>query len=315
MDPTGDDGLTEGERAEVDADTAAAAAKEAGAAGDDGKDEVAAGEAGAADGAAAADADAEEKVETKVDPGIAALAAVADKLSKVGDQLAEAAKPKAVVEEVKTRDFDAEKRDLKALLEKGEIDEDAYEERREKILEEAADARAERRINERLEADAKQRAEQSWENDVKRFAKDPDSAKLYDDEVRNAAFNRLVHIVARENPHGTNEQWLTEARKRTYDTFGIGKAAAPLDAAAKKKLEEEQRKRDAAAGKKPNPSIADAPAAGGDAGSDIPDAHARLDKLPVSDLEDLLARMPEDKVNDYLSQAPGGLKDNPKAVH
>jgi len=312
MDPTdqtGDDGLTEGERAEAAADAAGTATGTAADPAADAAAETAAATAAAektaADAAAAAAAE-----EPKPDKGAAALEAAAAALTRVADTVAAQNAPKPEAPTEKPRDFAAEKVALKEQLDKGEIDEDAYDAKREKILEDAADFRADQRIATRMQQQREADVQANWETTVDSFSKDPTNAKLYDSPVRNAAFNAMVHIVAKELPRGSHTQWLTEARDRVLKEFGFNTTAADpaATAAALKKAQDE---RDAAAGKKPPVSIAQAPAAGA---GDMPSGHQQLDSLPISDLEDAMARLPADKLEEYLAAAPGGLKDNPKAV-
>ena len=303
-DQTGDDGLTPGERAEAAAEAAGTKP---------GADVIA--DAAAATAAAAAEADAKAalaKEEPKVDPTVAALTAAADKIGAGVEKLVAAAQPKAApVEEVKQRDFDKERADLKAALEKGEIDDDEYETKREQILEDKAEFKADQKLNARLETQTKAQLDDAWNRDRDRFRNEPANAKLYESKARLAVFNQMVQDVAVENPHGTNDQWLTEARNRTFKEFGLPVDGADPKAAADA-IAKAERERAAKAGERPNPSIANVPAAGAtDAAT--PDWMARLDAMPISDQEDALAHLKPEQLEQYLSTARGGLSDNPRA--
>ena len=89
--------------------------------------------------------------------------------------------------------------------------------------------------------------------------------------------------------------------KDKVKTYAEAKKAAAIEA--------ERKKRDAASGKPPT-TLDRAPQAGTATPSGV---DAQLDNLPISDLEDTLARMPADKLDQYLASAPGGLRDNPRA--
>lgn len=306
MDPTGDDGLTEGERAEI----AAADAEKTDKSDVQTKDD----KGSQQEETVAADAPEEKNdASAKVDPAVAALTAVGERITQGLDALTQAQRKEETKEEAKPRDFDAEKRSLREQLDKGEIDGDEYDLRREKILEDQADFRAEQKINARLAAEREANSQANWERDVKRFRNDPSNSKLYDSPIRNAAFNAAVHSVAKEMPQGSNNEWLREARNRVYADYGFPiEGAAEAAKKEKTEIQKDQQARDKKAGDRPNPSVTDVPAAGVDVPNDTPDWMRNLDNMDISDQEDALARLPADKVAAYLEQAPGGLKDNPR---
>lgn len=296
----GDDGLTDGERAEVNADAAGTTAATEAA-------------------PATPESDAEPEPATPETPdaalvGAKALTDAAGAVSKAAEALAAASTTRApettAAQPAAERDFDAERKALKAQYDKGEIDEDRYESERERLLEERADARAAKTINDRLAAARQEQQQEDWSRTVNAFRRDPGNAKLYDDPVRQSTFTAQVHVVAAENPTGTYTEWLAGARDRTLAAFGLLNATDP-DAEAKKAaaIEAERKKRDAASGKPPT-TLDRAPQAGTATPSGV---DAQLDNLPISDLEDTLARMPADKLEQYLATAPGGLRDNPRA--
>lgn len=308
-DPTGDDGLTDGERAELDAEKAGKAP---------GADDAAAAAAAAKtdDGAAAAAVVEEPAPVVKDDPAAAsakAMAEAAGAITKAAEAMAAAnTRQPEKVEQAPARDFDAERVALKVQFDKGEIDEDEYENRRERLLEEKADFKAAERFN-AMSAERDQAAAQAeWTRTVRAFQSDPANAKLFDDTTRNGSFNALVHAVAAENPNGSYLDWLNTARERTLSAFGIVTKAPSADEAAKQAeaIKKAEAERAAAAGKA-TPTLDTAPAAGAQIATG---PEAQLDALPISDLEDALARMPADKAEQYLASAPGGLRDNPRAA-
>ena len=210
------------------------------------------------------------------------------------------------------RDWDAERAALKAKFDAGELDEDAYDAARERLLEDRADARIDEQVNARLAQAEKAASQASWDRTVSAFRADPQNGKVFEDAARQNTFAALVQVAASENPTGSYVDWLNAARDRTLAAFNIVSAEAPIadpTKAAAEIAKATQQRSDAAG--KPSRTVDAAPAAGA-AVQTGPDAS--LDALGISDLEDALARLPADKVDQYLAGAPGGLRDNPRAA-
>lgn len=302
-DPTNDHGLTAAEQHEVDeaakppvvVDTAAADAEAAAAkAAKDAEDE------------AASRAAAEAKPDAA-----AALAAAAEKLGTVAEKLAERAAPAPVQEQVTPpRDFDAEKNALRERREKGEIDEAEYEKLNEDLTEAKLEAKFTRRLEETSRAQLEQRAQENWERDVRDFGAKAENRSLFENPAQRLVFDAMLKEAGKAltGADATHQKWLEYAKEKTFEAFNIKPSGTDPKAA----IAAAQAARDKKAGDRPGQTLDNAPSAGAEVDTDTPDWMRALDALPISDHEDAMARLPPDKLAQYLESAPGGLKDHPR---
>lgn len=318
-----DDGLTDAERAELDADTASNGAPTG---------------AAATPALAATPEPVEAKPEptpepeAKVDPTTQVLAQLVEQQSATAaalDAVAKAVAPKSepAVDPTPAApaepDWEGEKKALRAKYEANELDDDAYEQAREALLERKTEHRAQqlasKAVEERFakdqadrEAQAKKDADARWDSAVGTWMQDAGNAALFGDQAKATTFNALLAAVAKEKPNLAYADLLNETRDRTLRAFGQTVAAPAADAAAKAAVEKALK--DRATGTPPPPvDMSRAPVAGdGGNGDERTNKYAELDNLDVDDLENRLAHMPEDQIDDYLASAPGGLLDNPR---
>ncbi len=314
-------GLTEAEQREVDLDAADTNKDGKGTdkVDDKSKDDATGKDTDDAKGATGADDAGDEGADDKGGKGddrvASAVTKAAEALDRAADRLSKAdareeKKPDVVVD--KEPDWDAEKKALKEKYDKNELDDDAYEEQREALLERKTEWKAERRatklVDERV---AKQRDadnDREWGRSLQKFNGDPDNAKLLEDPTRLATFGTVLQVVAKENPNGSYEDWLATAKERLIKAFGLS-PNKETDAERTARIKKETAERDAKAGKKPK-DINKAPAA--ENVRDGENKFADLDAMDISDLENTLARMKPDALDEYLTTAPGGLRDNPR---
>lgn len=307
-DPSEVNDLTAGEREELEAEQAG---KAPGATDDSGDVAGAADDAGAANAGDPLPAAVAEEQPAPVNESARALADAATQLAEAAKAMRPAEQAPATQAAAAPRDWDGERAALKAKFDAGELDEDAYDAARERLLEDRADARIDEQVHARLAQAEKAASQASWDRTVSAFRADPQNAKVFEDAARQNTFAALVQVAASENPTGSYADWLNAARDRTLAAFNIAAATAVADPAkAAAEIAKSAQQRADAAGK-PSRTVDAAPAAGA-AVQTGPDAS--LDALGISDLEDALARLPADKVEQYLAGAPGGLRDNPRAA-
>jgi hypothetical protein len=323
------DGLTDAERAELAADTASGGAPTQAQAADA---QAAAAAEAAKPTEEQADAAAAAAKETKPDPTAAALSALAESQERTAAVLADVAKavakdppPAAAAAAPTEPDWDAQRRALKEKFDKGELDDSAYETEREKLIEQKAEWRAEQKASATVQAALKQqdelRARQQqeeldaqWNRSLREFMAVETNAAFLSDNTRTAAFNAVLTAVAGEMPGANYAQMLNEALLRTQKAFGVSPppaAAAAVKAADDRAaIEKAVAARAAQAGNVP-PDLSRAPQAGADDGRG--NKFQDLDVLGVNDLENRLARMTPDQIEEFLESAPGGLRDNPRS--
>lgn len=280
--------------------------------------------AAAADGKATGDAPVdtpagkeEPATPSPADSAADKLAAAADRMSQAADAMAarsaQPTEPAAPAEEAPApRDFDAELKALKQKYEDGDIeDQEEYEAQRDAIRDERTAARVLADVQKQQEAAAAQAAKEAadaadaaWAEDTKAFFADPGNAALIDDEVKQAAFNAAVAVEYR-NAKGQidNQTLLAKARERITGVAPTAQENA--DKIRKETFEREKNAREA-----PATTLRDAPAAGGEGEQ----AGTALDNLPTSELEDALMGMTPEARDRFLENAPGGLRDNPRAT-
>lgn len=298
---TVDDNMTDAERAAyadaADAGAAAAAAEPAAP-------------AAPAEPAAAAEP-AAPAAEAQPDP-TAALAAAADKLGAAAEAIAaravEPAAPAApAAAETPPRDFDTELTAIDTAYDEGEIDLREYNRKRDEIRDAQADLRLEQRLaaerTERETRDAKARedaATAGWEGAKTAFFADAGNAALVDNPIKAAAFQAAIHEAGKEVTGGDWTALLAKARELVG-----GAPPAAADQQVRQAVNQRQQQEPT-----PAQTLRDVPNSGGT--GEAPGA--ALDGLPISELEDVVARMGPDKLEQWLSSAPGGLADHPRAV-
>lgn len=309
-----DDGLTEAERAELEADAASGGAPT-------GEQPAPGPAADQPPAAPAAAADEPDRGAPEPDPRDATLAALAQTQAQTVQTLAAVAerlgggqeqpRPPAGEEPPQPTepDWEAQKAELRQRLDDGDLDDDQYELERERLLEKRAEWIAEQRaaklIEERLERQQKEALDRQWDEAVRAFNAVEANAKFLQDPVRLAAFNAVLGSIAQERPDVGYSDMLTMARDRTMQAFNM---TPPDTVDPKRAVAEAIAKRQPA---QVPPDLSRAPAAGFDneRGTNEFDA---LDDMNIDQLENELARKPEDWVERFLESAPGGLLDNPR---
>lgn len=241
------------------------------------------------------------------DPVLVALAEQAAATRALAEQVAAQRQPEpAPVQEV-VRDFAAEKAALRAAFDDtdSEMTSGEYEAQREAIDAEQRRIETAKAVADALAAEAAARTRQSeelaeaqWQAAFARFSADPGNAALLADPVRRAGFEAALGIEYQATPGLGWDDMLVAARTRLT---GVAPAVADT------KLRDAEFARQTAT-PDPAPTLRDIPSAGQQDGS----AGAALDGLPISDLEDAIARMSPSEVERYLAEAPGGLRENPR---
>lgn len=301
-------GLTEVEQAEVDAD----------AAGDKGKD--AATDKGADDKAddKAVEKDDDADAVAAKDESATALATAASAIARAADAMTAATTRKEEVAKAdppKEPDWAAEKAKLKADYDANKLDDDQYDNAREALLERKSEWRTDARVEARLaEREVKQREDaaaldnQTWDAASKAFSQDAANADIIKDPAKTGALNGLLKAVAAEGKGLNYAQMFAEAKSRLLIAFGGSAGESDKDKAAR--IAKETKAREKAAGTKPK-DLEAAPRAG-DAVDRGASEFSELDDLDIDDLENTLAKMKPEKIAQFLEDAPGGTKDNPR---
>jgi hypothetical protein len=278
------------------------------------------------DGAAAAAAAAATDKPAEVVEDAATLAARAqieatNALNKTVATLADALKPArddVATTVVAEPDFDKEKSDLtakwreiKAQHSRGEIDDDEleraeenFENGREAILERKTAHLVNKEVNTRVQERAVAAADTQWNRDWSVFMANETNAAFIGDHIRKAAYHVTLNDVAAKNPNMPFPDMMKTAMDQTKAAFGIQPDGATA-AQERDKIAAAEAERQRKAGKAPT-NVAVAPSAGVARDNS---AEAALDALPISDLEDTLARMTEAQREAYLRSAPGGSAD------
>jgi hypothetical protein len=236
-------------------------------------------------------------------------AAAAEEL-RAAERAREEAQRRAAEEAAnKEPDWQQQLSQLKQRLEAGDIEDDQYEAERERIYEAKTDWRsaqaARRATEEALAQRAQADQEQAWQDATNAFQAKAENAALLADPIRLAAFNQAVSLEAQKGFSNYTEL-LDRARATVVKTFG-GQIEVPADPAAA--IAAAKAERAAQAGGEV-PHLHRAPTAG--AAGDRDNKFAHLDDLGIDDLENAVARMDPDTLNEYLATAPGGLRDNPR---
>lgn len=276
----------------------------------------------AADTAAAASAEPEAPAAEQPDPNselraeAAAARAAAERAAAAAEELRAAERAREDAQRLaeqeaanKEPDWGQQMADLKAKLDAGDLDDDQYEAERERIYEAKTDWRAAKAARDATEEALSQRAQadqdKAWSDATAAFQAKPENAALLANPIQLAAFNQAVSLEAQKG-YTSFTELLDRARTTVVTAFG-GKIDVPADPA--KAIEAAKAARDAKAGGEA-PHLHRAPNAG--AATDRDNKYEHLDSLSIDDLENAVARMDPDALNDYLASAPGGLKDNPR---
>ena len=290
------DGLTAAERAEVDAEAEQAAASKQ----PEPEPEPAKGP---------------EPEPAKPDATAEALQSLAQQQARTADVLAAVAS-KVLPEQKETPaaapqepDWASQRAALKTKHEAGEITDDEYEDAREALLEQKAEWKAEQRVEARFQQQHQADQAASWDRSLNTFLARPANEKFLADPAHTAVFNMHLSAIWKESPGASYDGMLAEALKRTQTKFGVSQNMAQDPKVAIDKAVNERR---AAAHNAP-PDLSRAPQAGS-ASMDRGDKFKSLDDLDIDSLEDRIARMPESELDEYLADAPGGLRDNPRAA-
>lgn len=231
------------------------------------------------------------------------LAAVASKV--LPEQQQGAPKP----EPAKEPDWDALRAELRAKHSDGEMDDDEYEDAREALLEQRAEWKAEQRVEARFQQQRQADQTASWDRSLNSFLGNPANEKFLADPAHTAVFNMNLSAICKESPGASYDTMLAEALARTQAKFGVAQDAAQGAKAAIDKAVAERR----AAAQNVPPDLSRAPQAGS-ASMVRAEKFQSLDDLDIDSLEDRIARMSESELDEYLADAPGGLRDNPRAA-
>jgi hypothetical protein len=329
-------GLTDAERAEVEADEAGDTDTSTDTATDDDKGAKAGegddkGTPGATAGTEAA-ADAPAKA-SDVQALAESVTATAKATAAIAEELAAGRKAPKAEDDKKTDapakpDFFGMFDDAETKYDNGELTADEYKAEKRRIYNEQEkwnETQLEQRITktrEEAEASVTQRvaaseANRTWADAVNVFEAVPENKDFVSDPIRLGVFNAMLKTLAQdpEIAGKGNLHLLEEARDRVRTAFNMPAPTAKDDKAAAEKAAEALKKAETErARKKPvtPPNIQDAPRGG--SGGDVDSQFAALDAMEVSDREDALARLPPNLRDKYLEEAPGGLRDNPRGA-
>lgn len=219
---------------------------------------------------------------------------------------AEPAAPAAPAEPAPVpRDFDAEFAALQQKFDDGDMDAGEHATALRKLTLDEAEARtaaqiakaqadaaeAARLASEKTAADAKAAADAAFNAAQTAFFADPGNAALIDNNIKRAGFQAAVQEAFAEDPAAGPEAWLVKAREKI-----TGIAAVDTTAAINKAKFERQQQVG-----QPAVTLREVP----NAGNPGSEPGAALDNLPIDQLEDALAAMPEADRNKYLAGAPG----------
>lgn len=199
------------------------------------------------------------------------------------------------------RDFDAELAELERQYDEGDINQAQFRERERELVREQARLEVAREAESRQQQDAEATAAQQWEAAQRQFFTDPGNAALVEGPIKLAAFEAAVKEAVNHVQAGaTYADVLTKARELVTGVPAVDAEAAARSAAAQRRISEPGAQ----------PTLRDVPNAA--ATGDVPGAS--LDHLDIDALEDRLARMSDADREAYLAGAPGGLRDNARAV-
>lgn len=245
------------------------------------------------------------------DPVAAAIAENAAATRALAEQLTARQQPEAtpaVVTEA-PRDFAAELAAAKQAYEDGDLTQDAYDAKRDEVIEARLEAKVEAKLAARAEQDAadrakqtEQQAEEAWKTAQGKFFTDPGNAALVEGNIKKAAFGAAVQEAFTEFGNTKSyDELLVIAREKITGVVAIDPNKAIKDAEAKRALD---------ARTTPAQTLREVPNSGDNDGA----PGSSLDNLPISDLEDAMFRMSDAERARYLADAPGGLRDNPRAT-
>lgn len=263
----------------------------------------------AADAAAAGDADKDAAAVAAAEATAAATAAAEAAAKAAPAARAEVPDPKPDA----GRDFDA---DRVALIAKrtalnegyktGTIEEDAKDEQLQKIqddLDALGDERSKYSARLAVWEDRQSRAVASsaQEFNSAALAWEKNNAAFMSNPIRKDAMQRAVAAIDKEQPGLSAVDLLARAEEVAFEAFNY-KRSPTEDAAAAAAIAAAKKGRQVDVSKIP-PTTRDAPSALGiDPGKS---SFAALDEMPISDLEDAIARLPRDKLEEFLADAPG----------
>jgi len=187
--------------------------------------------------------------------------------------------------------LEQQKKDLRKQFSEGDLDLEAYEERRDAIEAQSAALR-ESKLKATLAQEQRQQLDaQRWLWEQERFFAQKSNRVYVDDPVLRAALNDTVKSLASDPAnHNQSGMWhLEEADRRVRES--IQRLYQPADAGKPKKA--------VASRNPPPPNIGDVPPADV---SDVSDASAfaHIDRLTGIEREMALAKLSEDDVNRYL---------------
>ncbi len=244
------------------------------------------------------------------DPVLAALAEQAAATRALAEQVAAAQRqPEPAAAEVPARDFAAELAALRSAYDADdstmtladyEAQADAIKEARNSLQTQAAINAALAAQEEARKRQAEELADAQWQASYARFSADPGNAAMLADPIKRAGFEAALQLEYQATPGASYDDMLVAARARLTGVPAVDTSKTLRDAAFARQT----------ATPDPAPTLRDIPSAGVQDGS----AGAALDALNISDLEDALARMPDADRERFLAEAPGGLRDNPRAT-
>lgn len=198
------------------------------------------------------------------------------------------------------KDFDAEFTSLQQKFDDGDLDDAQYQQQMRAISREEADHtakvavwedRQQRRTAE--QEDAFNTAALAWQGQHAEFLANPLHVK---------SMNDALVMIAQQEPGLTADELVEKAGNATFDAFNYTPPTADDHANAREKVAKATAARTPAADKVP-PSVRGAPAAAQIDPSKS--SFSQLDDMDISDLEDAVARLPADKVEQFLADAPG----------
>ena len=195
------------------------------------------------------------------------------------------------------RDYNAELNTLRQRYEDGELEQAEYLDLRDEVR----DARLRDQIRQEQVQSEQERAQERWAQAYTTFASDEANQRLMTG-VLKPGFDQLA--LQNIQSGMDYEAALAAARDTIFDQLGLAKPGAKeradkvADAVAQRAPKE-----------RPGPTLRDAPAADRDRGTNPNDD---WDSLPIEELEKRLATASPERIEAYLADAPGGLRDNPK---
>lgn len=192
-----------------------------------------------------------------------------------------------------------EKATLKKQYDDGELDLDAYLEKREALTSKISDFKADLRNEERAIEHNRHAHEQRWQYEQDRFFESATGKVIAENPMLLAAFDTAVKTLGGDEKNNSQSgPWFLKEAAKQVRALAPGLFPGAPKEEGKKDIEAKPDKKATAAGKKPDlstipPNLGDLPtAAEDDAGGD--DEFAYLEKLKGVDYEDALAKLEKD---------------------